>query len=76
MFERLVSTPLSSVKKAAGSRELIANITIINKVKTEYLRGSLEIQDIAQEIEERRMGWLRQILRKDENHVIKMIRLV
>lgn len=53
---------------------LVVSVTILDKMKNQYMRKSLRIRDIGHKVEENGMRWLGHIVRRGEDHITNNIR--
>ena len=49
----------------------ICGITKKDKVRNEYVRGSLEVTPVTQNITDKRLKWYGHVKRRDEWHVLR-----
>jgi hypothetical protein len=51
----------------------MCGVTRMDKVRNEYLRGSLKLAPITDKLKGKRLSWYRHVMRREENHVTRRV---
>ena len=51
----------------------MCGVTKMDKIRNDYIRGSVKVGQISEKIKERRLQWFGHIMRRDEDYVGKRI---
>ncbi|XP_049884352.1 uncharacterized protein LOC126379585 [Pectinophora gossypiella] len=48
-----------------------AGVTLLDKIRNEYIRGSYKIAPIVDKLQEKRMRWYGHVMRRPEDHIVR-----
>ncbi|XP_045542031.1 uncharacterized protein LOC123723448 [Papilio machaon] len=49
-----------------------ADVTLLDKIRNEYIRGSFKVAPITEKLKEKRLRWFGHIQRRPDDHMIKL----
>lgn len=58
------------------SLHLTVGVTSLDRVRTHYIKGNLGLREIGQKIEERKWGWLRNIVKETDQYIARRVRQI
>jgi hypothetical protein len=51
----------------------MCGVTIMDRIRNEYIRGSLKVAPVTEIMRSNRLAWYGDIMRRDESHITKRV---